>query len=219
MDPWWHEVIVLTAGMRNVDAGVLVKALLRKNSDLATFLAAQGLETAIEIPLKTRKEVEKRLEGLIPPRTPRDADRLANLGLAAAPVLTKALVTSKEPLERFLLIYTLSHVDYEPAISALARIASDHRCVPNAYRYLDGCRIGPASLDLEALQSLARWAESSESAVRAFAQAAQQASDRAIETTRASLQREDTGTARRLLELLPDRATEARPGKSPSKGS
>ena len=208
-------MIVLTAGMKNADAGGIVSALLRKDNDLATFLAAQCLETAIELPLKTRNRVEKRLEAMVPPKSSADADRLRALGLAAAPVLTKALLGVQKPDEKVWLIQAIRDTDYEPAISALGRVASDHREV-GAIFSSTALRL---AVDQFALFALADLAESSELAARAFAQAVEHASDHAIERMGAYLRHRSTDTARRLLELLPDRAKEARPGKSPSKGS
>ena len=112
-------------------------------------------------------------------------------------------------------MYALQNADYEPTISALAQMASDNRPIPRL-------RIGPVgqgAVDLFALFQLANRAESSEVARGAFAQGVEHASDYAIQGIRRVLRERGTDTARRLLELLPDRPTEAPPGKSRSKGS
>jgi NACHT domain len=124
-DSWWHEVIVLGAGIPGADAGRLARELLKKRGPAAILLAAQCLETAVEMPLKVREEIERRLATLIPPKTDDDTKKLGLLGTIAAPALTKALDEELEPdeVQRILTVLLLS--DYEPAISAIARFATD----------------------------------------------------------------------------------------------
>jgi hypothetical protein len=65
------------------------------------------------------------LETLIPPKTDDDAKKLSRVGTIAAPALTKALGEELDPdeVKRILTVLLLS--DYEPAISAIARFATD----------------------------------------------------------------------------------------------
>ena len=124
-DSWWHEVIVLTAGTPGADAGRLASELLKQRGPAAIFLAAQCLETAVEMPLKVREEIERRLATLIPPKTGDDAKKLGLLGTIAAPALTKALGEDLDPDEVRRILSVLISSNYEPAISAIARFATD----------------------------------------------------------------------------------------------
>lgn len=118
-EPWWHEVIVLAAGVPGTSAEEIAKSLLAKKSPAAVFLAAQCLETSADMPLKMRDKIQRALQQLIPPREPEDAVRLRRLGLVAAPALVRALDTWPEKTLEILL--ALQNIDYEPAISAIAR--------------------------------------------------------------------------------------------------
>ncbi len=74
-DKWWHEVIVLAAGFPGANAELIVKRLLRKDGErvaMGTMLAAQCVETAIELPATLRSEIEKRVATLVPPKTTED---------------------------------------------------------------------------------------------------------------------------------------------------
>jgi hypothetical protein len=124
-DPWWHEVIVLGAGTPGADAGRLARELLKKRGAAAILLAAQCLETAVEMPLKVREEIERRLATLIPPKTDDDVVKLVPLRTIAAPALTKALAEEMDPDEASRILTVLLLSDYEPAINAIARFATD----------------------------------------------------------------------------------------------
>src|SRR5262249_40807124 len=124
-DPWWHEVIVLAAGTQSADAGRLASELLRKQGPAATFLAAQCLETAVQMPLEVREEIEKRLAQFVPPKTLDDAEKLIALGALAAPALTKAIGGKLSVYEAAWTFAALAFIDYEPTMSALARFITD----------------------------------------------------------------------------------------------
>ncbi len=124
-DPWWHEVIVLAAGTPGADAGHLVNALLRKRGPAATFLAAQCLETAVQMPLNMREKITRRLAKFVPPKTESDAENLIELGVVAAPALIKALSKRLNEEEMRYTLDALAVIDYEPTIGALARYATD----------------------------------------------------------------------------------------------
>jgi hypothetical protein len=126
-DPWWHEVIVLAAGIQGADAGRLVNELLGKEEPAATFLAAQCLETAVQIPLDVRDKIEQRLRKFVPPKTENDAEKLKELGVVVAPALTKALSEKLSLEETGNILLALIGIDYEPAIGAIARYIMDHR--------------------------------------------------------------------------------------------
>lgn len=73
-DKWWHEVIVLAAGFPGADAAGMVRALLSKDGQEVaegTMLAAQCVETAIELPRALREDIEARVAKLVPPRQTR----------------------------------------------------------------------------------------------------------------------------------------------------
>jgi hypothetical protein len=125
-DPWWHEVIVLAAGAQGADAGRLVNELLDKEEPAATFLAAQCLETAVQMPLDVRDKIEQQLRKFMPPKTENDVEKLRALGIVVAPTLTKALSEKLSPWEAAYTLAVLQNIDYEPAISAISRFATDH---------------------------------------------------------------------------------------------
>ncbi len=129
-DPWWHEVIALAAGLPGADSANFVRALLlldqkKKTTSIATLLAAQCVETAIDLPVFLRREVESRLAGLVPPQSNEDVDRLIVLGPVAGPVLLRAL-SNADVIGRAYTAVALGRIGYEPAINALIRLLADH---------------------------------------------------------------------------------------------
>ena len=143
-DAWWHEVIVLAAGTQGADAGRLTRALLKKKEPVAIFLAGQCIETAVQIPLNIREEIERQIAKFVPPKTNEDIERLVGLGVIAAPALIKALegdwfLKDKSSLDeltlegintmrkdRSSLLAVLAMIDYEPTIGILSRFAIKH---------------------------------------------------------------------------------------------
>ncbi len=135
-DAWWHEVIVLVAGTQGANAGRLARTLLRKKEPVAIFLAAQCIETAVQIPLNIREEIERQIAKFVPPKTNEDIERLVGLGVIAAPALIKVLegdwfLKDKSSLDELALeeintMIALGVIDYEPAIGILSRFAIKH---------------------------------------------------------------------------------------------
>ena len=135
-DAWWHTVIVLAAGTQGADAGRLARTLLRKKEPVAVFLAAQCIETGVQIPLNIREEIERQIAKFVPPKTNEDIERLIELGVIAAPALIKALegdwfLKDKSSLDELTLeeintMIALGVIDYEPAIGILSRFAIKH---------------------------------------------------------------------------------------------
>jgi hypothetical protein len=123
-DAWWHEVIALAAGVPGGNPGRIARGLLGKKNDVATVLAAQCLETAIDMPLGVRRGIEKSLEKLVPPRESQGVQRLQRIGMTVAPLLLKALLNGSSS-ERFWCLYTLQGMDYEPAIPIIAKCTMD----------------------------------------------------------------------------------------------
>lgn len=125
---WWHEVIVLAAGFPGSNAQLIVERLLRKDGDrvsIGTMLAAQCVETAIELPATLRTEVQTRVAKLIPPRTLADFAALEQMAEVAAPVMLKALKKADAEGKVSLLILLAEEAKYEPAIDAIGRALSD----------------------------------------------------------------------------------------------
>ena len=131
-DPWWHEVITLTAGVSGANATALVQALLTRDVD-GVFLAARCLETAVDLSPGIRRDVAQQLSRLVPPASAVAANRLSQLGVVAAPVLAEALqsATQWQGTEVAYTISSLGQIDYEPAIPVLARFTTDTRPTPD----------------------------------------------------------------------------------------
>jgi hypothetical protein len=123
-EPWWHEAIVLAAGVSG--GGEIPRRLLGRRHPAAILLAAQCLETEVDMPLVIREQIEKALQESVPPRNLNEAVRLVNLGLVAAPILAKALQTADTIGTSWTLV-ALRNLDYDPAVPAIARCASDER--------------------------------------------------------------------------------------------
>jgi energy-coupling factor transporter ATP-binding protein EcfA2 len=126
-DNWWHEVIVLAAGVPGSDGGLIPRKLLAKKSLKADFLAAQCAETEIDMPRAIRERIEASLRKVIPPASFRDADRLTKAGLIAAPILVKTLIEEDSVSARTWCILALMNIDYEPAVAAIAQCTRDKR--------------------------------------------------------------------------------------------
>lgn len=123
-DPWWHEVIVLAAGVPGTEGGLIPKKLLAKRSIRATLLAAQCSETEVDMPQPVRAKIEASLRKIIPPRDLDGVERLRRLGTIAAPILMKAL-SDRDTDARPWTLFALASIDYEPAIAAIAQCVRD----------------------------------------------------------------------------------------------
>jgi hypothetical protein len=124
---WWHEVIVLAAGFPGANAEQIVRGLLRKDGKRVakgTMLAAQCVETAIELPSMLRSEIEKRVTTLIPPKTTADFAALFEMGDVAAPVLFRALEKADADGKVSILIL-LAGMRYEPVIGVIGRALTE----------------------------------------------------------------------------------------------
>jgi hypothetical protein len=134
MDRWWHEVTVLAAGLAGANAAGLIERLLmadskREKPSAAAMLAAQCAETAIDLPVTLRQEVEARIAVLVPPRSDGDVGKLVELGEVTAPLLLHAL-GDPDPIKRGLAALTLGRLQYEPACGALAKMLCDGQQLP-----------------------------------------------------------------------------------------
>ena len=124
-EPWWHEVIVLAAGAPGGGGGAIARRLLAHRNLEATFLAAQCLETETDMPSPLRREIEAAIQEMIPPRDPHTMTRLGKLGILAAPNLAMSLPLQTDPRDRQRVLFALEDIDYDPAIPAIVRCASD----------------------------------------------------------------------------------------------
>ncbi len=126
-DKWWHEVIVLAAGFPGANAELIVRGLLRKDGEriaTGTMLAAQCVETAIELPSTLRSEIETRVAMLIPPKTTAEFAALHKMGDVAAPVLFRALKKADADGKVSILIL-LAGMRYEPVIGVIGRALTE----------------------------------------------------------------------------------------------
>ncbi|WP_295435404.1 NACHT domain-containing protein [uncultured Thiodictyon sp.] len=127
-DDWWHEVIVLAAGVPGTDSGGIVKRLLKINKPTTVLLAAQCLETEVDMPLAYRKKVEVALAKLINSTSDDKLVELFNAPTLAAPVLLKLINNSEPDLDLLLLAFMiLGFAKYEPAIPVLMALLDDRR--------------------------------------------------------------------------------------------
>ena len=124
-DPWWGEVIALCAGVPGSNAAGIVDDLLARKTSRATILAAQCLETAIELPMSLRERVEHELKKFIPPKDLLSARELQTLGIEVVPLLLNALKTA-EPRARLWTLYALQDIDYDPSVPVIAQYTSDN---------------------------------------------------------------------------------------------
>ncbi len=123
-DPWWHEVIALSAGIPGTNAEVILSGLLARKHIEATILAAICLETAIKVPLKVRREIETRLDKLIPPPNDETIVALREIGVMVAPLLTKKLGQARGE-DKFRILDLLSVIDFDPAVPAILLYSCD----------------------------------------------------------------------------------------------
>lgn len=144
-DRWWHEVTVLAAGLPMADAASLIRGLLeidarRIHASKATMLAAQCVETAVQLPTSLRAEVQRRIEPLLPPRDHDAVERLIALGGIAAPLLLRA-IDAAPPASRARICAALSMMRYEPACGALQKMLDDTRVVAERIYVCFGTRL------------------------------------------------------------------------------
>jgi hypothetical protein len=165
-EPWWQEVIVLAAGVQGGGGGMISRRLLAKKSTAGVFLAAQCLETEVDMPVSIRKKIEDAIRKFVPPRRASDRQQLYRLGPLAAPILAKSLAASSSK-DRADILSLFELIDYDPAIPAIAQCVSDEESA-NTFFYT-GWR---ATVGGYATWILARKARSSAVAKAALSEAA-----------------------------------------------
>jgi energy-coupling factor transporter ATP-binding protein EcfA2 len=165
-EPWWQEVIVLAAGAPGGGGGTISRRLLAKKTTAAVFLAAQCLETEIDMPVSLRHKIEGSVRKLVPPPGNSERRQLRKLGPLAAPILAKSLATASSG-DRAEILSLLEFIDYDPAIPAIAQCVPD-RELSNTF-FSNGWN---ASVGAYAVWILARKAEDSAIAKAALREAA-----------------------------------------------
>jgi len=126
-DPWWHEVIALTAGSPGSNPDAIIRALLARKGDIKSIvLATKCLETAVKVPLELRKEVEGALQSFMPPATVLDLMHFAEIGLTVAPIFARELLTYPPNGVLILLLFFVTQ-QYEPVVPILVGLAADAR--------------------------------------------------------------------------------------------
>lgn len=130
LDAWWHEVIALTAGFTGAPTAKMVRALLNADGEgvvgAGTMLAAWCEETAVELPLSLRREIEARVARLVPPESVEARDRLKDLGSIVLPVLKRAgsSGTGWEPLYMAQVAYPYDHYFAADLVSPLLALTA-----------------------------------------------------------------------------------------------
>ncbi|MFO0759333.1 MAG: NACHT domain-containing protein [Byssovorax sp.] len=127
VDEWWHEVIVLSAGIPGTDAERLVAGLLDKDGDkigAGTMLAAQCSETAVSLSAKLRDRIESRIVPLIPPQNFNAMQSLLSIGQVAAPLLLRFL-DAPNPDDKVRVAFVLGVMRYTPAARLVARLLTN----------------------------------------------------------------------------------------------
>ena len=195
-EPWWHEVIVLSAGAPGGGGGNISQRLLSKKDPAAVFLAAQCLETETDMPVSLRTRIEKTIGKMVPPKKAETYQQLKKMGSLAASILAKALAT-RDGEDRASILFALEKINYDPAIPAIVQCASDTRnsnaIITRGDRH--GTHTWKPTIGGYAMLILAKWARTSDLAKAAFREAVPLLSK---------------GEAQSLLEILFDPSPEIR---------
>jgi hypothetical protein len=129
----WREVVALGAGLaRPAETANLIKSLLSKGDSERTIrpqmylLAAECLDTAVDVESPVRSEVEQRIGNLFPPKNVSDAMQIAEAaGEIAVPFLknTEKYRSSKESAA---CVRALAMIGTREAVEAIAEYATDY---------------------------------------------------------------------------------------------
>ncbi|MFJ8105037.1 NACHT domain-containing protein [Streptomyces sp. NPDC096132] len=131
-DDQWDDVVRMAVGHARVEErGRLLRQLLRRadkvqrHRERLVLLAAASLEHAPELDPGVRREVEERTEGLMPPRTTRQAESLAKAGELVLELLPGPEGLTE--LEAAAVVRTAGFVGGDAALGVVARFRSDAR--------------------------------------------------------------------------------------------
>ncbi len=166
-DSWWDEVVALAVGIPGCDPAEIIRALLHRKGREDIILAAKCLETAIHLPLELRKEVERAVEGILPPRDPEGAIELQEIGVTVAPILAREL-PNYGAVSRVHSLVFFSGFKYEPVIPTLIHLAPDSRRSAIGFGISKGHYYIPTVGEFS-IFVLGNMARTSETAKRAFA--------------------------------------------------
>lgn len=119
--PWWHEVIVLAAGVPGANASDLVEGLLTWG-DVGLVLAAQCIDAATTVSQELRQRVAAEIRILIPPRNSLEIDRLVAVGPTCGPIVLEMLNTSVQKSAICPLLPVVEMLGLVGAVPALERI-------------------------------------------------------------------------------------------------
>ena len=212
-DNWWHEVIVLAAGFPGAEVERLVRGLLDADEGRlaeGTMLAAQCAETAIELSVALRKEIEERVATAVPPRTPAALKTLIELGELAGPILLRRLETA-EGADKGSLLLALGHLNYQPATRIIGRSLADLTTISEPIPITPtgmGVPSGVASCAAMAAWCILMYSPES---LSLLLQSVSSASPRAIGMLRAAMVIEKRGEVQDRLLLLIQRYNETHP--------
>lgn len=121
-DPWWHEVIALSAGFNGAPTAKMVRALLDVDPEgevgTGTMLAAWCEETAVELPVSLRKEIEARISMLLSLEPKELRSKLEMLRDVATPVLCRKVVQTTGDAQ-IRVVLALAQVDQEAVAAFL----------------------------------------------------------------------------------------------------
>jgi hypothetical protein len=159
--PWWDEVIALAAGVPTCDAGRLIHSLLDKG---ATILAAKCLETAVNVPMEVRKQVELALEQSLPGGI--GTESLVEIGLIVAPILTRLLPSYDSHGKTYSLLF-FHDFHYDPVVPTLLSLLADENEADCEIALVDEPR--PMNIAEMSAVVLRKMAPRSETARQAFA--------------------------------------------------
>jgi hypothetical protein len=143
-DAWWHEVVVLAAGIPGAAAVRIVRGLLDRDGEEVsegTMLAAQCVETAVELSASLRSEVEQRVTKLVPPKTADNYTQLAAIGDIAGPVLLRG-IDKAETEDKASILFALGHIGYEPALGTIGRFLRDPTATTRPIAFARGAICG-----------------------------------------------------------------------------
>jgi len=131
-DDQWREVIILAAGLASTKVREeLISGLMERGDREARrrhelhLLAVACLETSVELGPVVRREVQKRLAKVVPPRNVTEAKALASAGELAVPYLAAGV--KERATVAAACVRALSLIGSEAALTALEGYGSDPR--------------------------------------------------------------------------------------------
>ena len=129
----WREAVILAVGQaRMKECGAIIKGLLgrgdkeKEHCHQLYLLAVGCLETAVELEPAITEAVQKRLEGLVPPKNMTEAKALSAAGELAIPHLVKKGSRRSVGVDKAC-VRTLALIGSERALTALIGYATDQR--------------------------------------------------------------------------------------------